>query len=386
MKLLKTFLFLLLISTQLLGQTSRRIKIAVIDFNVSGVGDEAGPILTERFRSELLNTNKFDVMERTRMEEIFKEQGFQQTGACDDNTCVIQAGKMLGVSGIIAGTIGRVGKIYSVSARIINVETGQIIVSKTEDCECPVENVLKVSMKNLAYKIAGIMPKKLKENDSAGISRLRVVGSPMGAQLTFNGSVIGTIPLNDFQVLPGKYKLKVSALGFETADNSIKINIAETKLINIHLSQKKHSKAIIRSILIPGLGQRYSGKKLKSFFFPFMELAAIGGIIGAELKYDNEAIQYSESIQKYQSAVSTYEIDSTRNQMEQCYISANNAKNQRNIAIGISAGIWIWNIVDVLIWGPKSQNDKRMGSNSNLPKLHFSTIDAQPAISFAVNL
>lgn len=386
MKSLKTFLFLLLISTQLLGQTSRRIKIAVIDFNVSGVGDAAGPILTERFRSELLNTNKFDVMERTRMEEIFKEQGFQQTGACDDNTCVIQAGRMLGVSGIIAGTIGRVGKLYSVSARIINVKTGKIIVSKTEDCECPVENVLKVSMKNLAYKIAGLTPKKSKEDDSAGISQLRVFGSPMGAQLTFNGAEIGTIPLNDFQVLPGKYKLKVSAPGFETADNSIKINIAETKLINIHLSQKKHSKAILRSILIPGLGQRYSERKVKSFFFPLMELVSIGGIYWADQKYDKEAKKYSESIQLYQSAISTNEIDITRNQMEQSYISANDAKKQRNMAIGISAGIWIWNIVDVLIWGPKTHIDKRIGSNSNLPKLHFSTIGAKPAVSFAIYL
>jgi len=59
------------------------------------------------------------------MEEVLKEQGFQQTG-CITDECMVRVGRLIGVQKIIGGSISKVGNIYSVSSRIVNVETGEI--------------------------------------------------------------------------------------------------------------------------------------------------------------------------------------------------------------------------------------------------------------------
>jgi len=60
------------------------------------------------------------VLERKQMLNMLKEQCFQQTG-CTSNECAIEAGQLIGVSHIIAGSIGKVGRTYLVTARLIDV-------------------------------------------------------------------------------------------------------------------------------------------------------------------------------------------------------------------------------------------------------------------------
>lgn len=154
MKLVIICIFLLLCTSLIFGQTARRVQVAVINFDVSGSYASASRVLTDRFRNELMNTVRFDVMERSKMDEILNEQGFQQTGACNNDACVVQAGKILGVSKMIAGSVGQVGSMFTASARLLSVETGQILISVTEDCYCQVEVVLTQSMRNLANKLS----------------------------------------------------------------------------------------------------------------------------------------------------------------------------------------------------------------------------------------
>jgi len=127
-----------------------------MNFDATGMEVSAGVALTDRFRTEFMNTGRLDVMERSRMDEILKEQGFQQTGACNSDACMVQAGRILGVARMVAGGVGKVGRIYTVSARIVNIETGRILISRTEDCDCPMEKVLKESMHDQACKPAVI--------------------------------------------------------------------------------------------------------------------------------------------------------------------------------------------------------------------------------------
>ena len=59
------------------------------------------------------------------MQEVLKEQGFQQPG-CTTDECIVEIGRLIGVEKIISGSISKIGNIYSVSSRIVNVETGEI--------------------------------------------------------------------------------------------------------------------------------------------------------------------------------------------------------------------------------------------------------------------
>jgi formylglycine-generating enzyme required for sulfatase activity len=93
-------------------------------------------------------------MERQEMQNILKEQGFQQTGVCDEKNCIVETGKILGVTHMVAGSIGKLGSLYTCDVRLINIVTSEIQTTATSDCQCTIEMVLTSSIADLAEKLS----------------------------------------------------------------------------------------------------------------------------------------------------------------------------------------------------------------------------------------
>lgn len=119
MKHLLTIVLLLNFSL-LLAQDKQ--TIAVLDLDAEGLSRSEARIISSRLRTDLFNTSTFTVLERDKMEDILQEQGFQLSG-CTTNECVVEAGKLIGVRHIIAGNIGKLGKLYTINIRLIDVES-----------------------------------------------------------------------------------------------------------------------------------------------------------------------------------------------------------------------------------------------------------------------
>jgi len=147
------FIFLVLIICSV-SFAQEKLNIAVVDLDPQGVADSEAKIISGRLRSDLFNTNKFDILEREKMEQVLQEQGFQLTG-CTSDECAVEIGKVIGVSRIVAGSIGKLGSIYTLNIRMINVETGRVENIAIEDCECPIETVLTQAINRVARKLAG---------------------------------------------------------------------------------------------------------------------------------------------------------------------------------------------------------------------------------------
>jgi Curli production assembly/transport component CsgG. len=121
--------------------------------------------LTDALRSELSKSGKYQVMERSQMDDILKEQGFQQSGACDEASCAIEMGKILAVNYMVMGNIGMVGKTYTLSVRFVEVGTGRILKDFTEYHKGTTDELLTRVIPMLSQKIAGTyQPKKNNTN------------------------------------------------------------------------------------------------------------------------------------------------------------------------------------------------------------------------------
>ena len=150
--------------------------IAVVDFDGKGVSDTEASALTDRFASELFNLDIYKLIERERVGEILEEQGFQQSG-CTTAECAVEVGQLLGTEKIITGSISKVGNVFSVSSRIINVESGEIYKMSNYDYQGQIGQLLMTGMSIAVNKlISGEAPKvieRIKEgalviNDSEG--------------------------------------------------------------------------------------------------------------------------------------------------------------------------------------------------------------------------
>jgi TonB family protein len=132
--------------------------IAVVDFDGKGVTDIEASALADRFASELYNLGIYRLIERERVGEILEEQGFQQSG-CTTAECAVEVGQMLGTELIITGSISKVGNVFSVSSRIINVESGEIYKMSNYDYQGEIGQLLMKGMSIAVNKlVSGEIP------------------------------------------------------------------------------------------------------------------------------------------------------------------------------------------------------------------------------------
>ena len=126
--------------------------IAVLEFEGNNISSAEVRALTDRLRSELVTIGQFTIIERGKMDEVLKEQAFQQTG-CVSSECAVEVGKLLGVENIITGSISRVGTIYSVSARAFSVGSGEIIKTAVYDHSGDIGGLLTQGMRKVAEEL-----------------------------------------------------------------------------------------------------------------------------------------------------------------------------------------------------------------------------------------
>ncbi len=130
-----------------------KIDIAVHDLSSRSVTQETIVIVSDRLRAMLIETGLFRVLERNSMNLILEEQGFQQTGVCDESSCFVEAGQLLGVDRMIAGSIARMGTRYTISLRMFDVASGEILFTVNEDFSGAIEEQLDETLLNLSYAL-----------------------------------------------------------------------------------------------------------------------------------------------------------------------------------------------------------------------------------------
>ncbi|MEZ0371149.1 MAG: CsgG/HfaB family protein [Candidatus Sericytochromatia bacterium] len=158
--------------------------LAVLELDARGevTPAEAGT-LTDRLRAHVIHAGRYQVLEREKMQAILKEQGFQQSAAaCAGQDCSVRLGRLLGVRYLLSGSLSRVGGLYVLNARLLDVEEGLILREEYTDCECPLKELLTVSTLQLTERLlqlppAAANPAGLSQAHSTAIETRTLAGS-----------------------------------------------------------------------------------------------------------------------------------------------------------------------------------------------------------------
>jgi TolB-like protein len=102
----------------------RMRQAAVLPFENWTRNDRASLTATEEFNLQLGKLHMFTLIERARVEELFREQDFAPERI--DQATAVRIGKMLGVHAVVLGTVtnyeaGKVG----ISIKLVDVESGR---------------------------------------------------------------------------------------------------------------------------------------------------------------------------------------------------------------------------------------------------------------------
>ena len=100
-------------------------KVALVEVSGANNREVVQNEIADLFAMELLKRG-FDVVERTQVEKILKEQGFQTSGATSalDPT---EMGRILNVDAIVIVNVSELGEHISMTAKMTDVETGSIL-------------------------------------------------------------------------------------------------------------------------------------------------------------------------------------------------------------------------------------------------------------------
>jgi len=134
--------------------SAQPIPIAIVEFEGNGISQTEAIALTDRLRNELFRLGAFEVVERGMMEAILTEQDFQLTG-CTSNECLVEVGQLLGARQVVGGRISRVGAMFTVSARVVDVQTGKLLGVSDFDLRGELEEMLTDGMKQVAVILSG---------------------------------------------------------------------------------------------------------------------------------------------------------------------------------------------------------------------------------------
>ena len=270
----KSAFLLYLVIPLILTANDQKQAIAILDLEGKGVSQTDANSITDRIRHELFQTGEFRVLEREVMEEILSEQGFQLAG-CISSECAVEAGRMLGVKKMIAGSVNLVGNLYSIYLRMIDVETGEMVATASADCECPIELVVVKSTKEVVADLVETSSPALKETpDKVEISNFDNFFNEESDNLpvfeSVNKGIIDTSKAN-------KQKLWGLKVGYNRAffyrGRGGRRDIGTFCIGGFYIFQKNDKFALQAEVFAIGKGTDYSNIKLDLIYVEFPVLA-----------------------------------------------------------------------------------------------------------------
>ena len=141
--------------------TTEKINIAVLNLEPrGGLSAHEIMLISDRLRGELINTGKYNVLERAQMDEILMEQKFSLSGACSDAACIVEVGQLLAVHKMVGGSIGKIGEAFSINLKVIDVQSGKIERNIADDVKCSKEELVSFQIKKIARRMAGLVKEK----------------------------------------------------------------------------------------------------------------------------------------------------------------------------------------------------------------------------------
>ncbi|HXP89380.1 MAG TPA: CsgG/HfaB family protein [Fibrobacteria bacterium] len=116
--------------------------VAVMPLQAKGVTATDADVISDAIANQLQRAGTQRVLERAQMDQILKEQGFQNSGACDGAACAVEVGKLLSVDRMLVGSVGLLGRTYTLSLRLVSVGTGEVIRSSMGDYAGTIDQLL----------------------------------------------------------------------------------------------------------------------------------------------------------------------------------------------------------------------------------------------------
>ena len=163
----KMLLILLLLSFPISSYANDKPLLTVLDFIGSNVSEQERQVLVDFISSHVVSSGKYRVIDRMQRDAILKEIEFSYSG-CTDESCQLEVGKLLQAEQIIVGSLGKVGSLFILNMKLIEVETGETVHTGSKEYDSMDELIKDSRAMTLAF-IEGEAPVKFPETEKVSV-------------------------------------------------------------------------------------------------------------------------------------------------------------------------------------------------------------------------
>ncbi|OGG99058.1 MAG: hypothetical protein A2600_00665 [Candidatus Lambdaproteobacteria bacterium RIFOXYD1_FULL_56_27] len=159
-------------------KTTKETLVAVLDIEAKDLNKDQIKAFSDLFRSSLSSVAPFKLASSADVDKMNPEQ-IQKTSGCTRDECATLIGEQLGVDRVVSTSLFKINDTkYMLSAKIMAIQDGSILVSKTVQHNSDLSN-LDVSLEKLSLELVG--------KTAAEISGAKAAPVDLGPRITSDG-------------------------------------------------------------------------------------------------------------------------------------------------------------------------------------------------------
>jgi len=187
-------------------------------------------------------------------------------------------------------------------------------------------------------------------------SGITITTNPPGATVYLRGELdlVANTPASLPPNISGRYKAEITRPGYETWKGDLTFVPGSSNNVAIKLSKKTRMKAMLRSILIPGWGQVYSGNKLRGCLITAGTVVTAAAAYHLDKSFDKKRSDYDIAYSNYNSAITIENRIALKAISDEKQHEAYRAETDRNTVMAVGAAFWAYNVIDALLFFPES--------------------------------
>jgi len=219
---------------------------------------------------------------------------------------------------------------------------------------------------------------------SMSAGNVSVKSDPPGALASLEGEAVvaGVTPARFQYNLVGDYRLVVKLDGYETYRTHVSLDPSRPSEFIVTLSPRTKLKAALRSTVIPGWGQWYSGQKTKGTALMLLTIGTSVAALIADNRFDDKYDIYETKLAEYDAATSYDELVRLQPGLAEAQRKAYDAENVRRACIGLMAGVWAFNVLDNFLFFPHHPTGFRVKGLTFAPTADFGQVGLTLGTSF----
>ena len=186
---------------------------------------------------------------------------------------------------------------------------------------------------------------------------------PRNSFISIDGELIGSTPLENINLEQGRYTVEVGIPGYEKIP-PFDLNIDSSMVYPLtlpHLVPKTKTKAFMRSVILPGWGQRYFEQPRKSIGIGSSAFTAALFCLYKQMEYNRLSADYDQAVLDYQNSIT--DLDTRANHMLNIYDQLSANQRHTNVGVVLLGGVYAWNLVDIFMTTPFNKSGSFSQSN-----------------------